>query len=160
MIERDFGAILSALHHADVEFLLVGGLAAVLNGAPLQTYDVDIVHRRTPENIDRLLPVLNDLEAVYRIQPARRLPPARSALLSAGHQNLITKYGPLDVLGAIGDEMGYDDLLPRSSELLIDKDVAIRILNLETLIEIKEQLGGEKDLAVLPILHQLLKEKK
>lgn len=64
------------------------------------------------------------------------------------------------MLGAIGDEMGYDDLLPRSSELLIDKDVAIRILNLETLIEIKEQLGGEKDLAVLPILHQLLKEKK
>ena len=33
-----------------VRFVLVGGLAAVAQGAPLTTQDVDIVHARTPEN--------------------------------------------------------------------------------------------------------------
>jgi hypothetical protein len=160
MIERDFGALLTALHDAKVEFLVVGGLAAVLNGTPVHTYDVDVVHRRTTENVDRLMPVLESLDAVYRIQPERRLRPAKSALLSTGHQNLVTRYGPLDVLGSIGEGLGYEEPLPRSSEMLIGPDLSARVLNLETLIEIKEQLGGEKDRAMLPILRRALERKK
>jgi hypothetical protein len=159
MVERDFGAVLSELQTAGVEFLIVGGLAAVLNGAPVHTYDVDVVHHRTPENIDRLIPVLESLEAIYRIQPERRLRPGKPALMSTGHQNLITKYGPLDVLGAIGEGLSYEDLLPRSTEILIREHVHVRILDLEALIEVKEQLGGEKDRAMLPILRQTLAEK-
>jgi hypothetical protein len=159
MIERDFSALLFALHDANVEFLVVGGLAAVLNGTPVHTYDVDVVHRRTPQNVDRLMPVLDALDAVYRIQPERRLRPAKSALLSTGHQNLMTKYGPLDVLGSIGERLGYEELLPHSSEMLIRSDFRARVLNLETLIEIKEQLGGEKDRAMLPVLRRTLEEK-
>jgi hypothetical protein len=34
----------------DVEFIVVGGVAAVLQGAPVVTFDLDILHRRTPEN--------------------------------------------------------------------------------------------------------------
>jgi hypothetical protein len=45
MVERDFSALLVALHDANVEFLVVGGIAAVLNGTPVHTYDVDAVHR-------------------------------------------------------------------------------------------------------------------
>ncbi len=159
MVERDFGAVLSALQAAGVEFLVVGGLAAVLNGAPVHTYDVDVVQRRTPENINRLMPVLDALDAVYRTQPERRLRPSMSALMSAGHQNLITKYGPLDVLGAIGEGLGYEELVPRSTEILIAEGVHARILNLDALIEIKERLGGEKDRAMLPLLRQTLKQK-
>lgn len=159
MIERDFSALLFALHDANVEFLVVGGLAAVLNGTPVHTYDVDVVHRRTPQNVDRLMPVLDALDAVYRIQPERRLRPAKSALLSTGHQNLMTKYGPLDVLGSIGERLGYEELLPHSSEMLIRSDFRARVLNLEILIEIKEQLGGEKDRAMLPVLRRTLEEK-
>jgi predicted nucleotidyltransferase len=160
MVEADFGAVLSALHAAGVEFLVVGGLAAVLNGTPVHTYDVDVVHHRTPENIDRLIPVLENLDAVYRVQPERRLRPGKPALMSTGHQNLITKYGPLDVLGSIGEGLNYENLLPRSTEILISKGVRVRILDLETLIEVKEQLGGEKDRAMLPILRRTLAEKK
>jgi hypothetical protein len=160
MIERDFSALLVALHDAYVEFLVVGGLAAVLNGTPVHTYDVDVVHRRTLENVDRLLPVLDSLEAVYRIQPERRLRPGKPALLSTGHQNLLTKYGPLDLLGTIGNDLGYEELLPRSAEMLIADGVRVRILNLETLIEVKEQLNGEKDRAMLPILRHTLERNK
>jgi hypothetical protein len=102
------------------------------------------------------MPVLETLDAVYRIQPERRLRPARTALMSTGHHNLLTKYGPLDLLGTIGVDLGYDELLPRSAEMLILEGVRVRVLNLETLIEIKEQLNGEKDRAMLPILRRAL----
>jgi hypothetical protein len=49
-----------------VSFVLVGGLAAVAQGAPLTTQDVDIVHARTPENLDRLMVALGKLDARYR----------------------------------------------------------------------------------------------
>ena len=47
--------LLEILQHHKVEFILVGGTAAVLQGAPLMTFDVDIVHLRSPTNIDKLL---------------------------------------------------------------------------------------------------------
>jgi predicted nucleotidyltransferase len=160
MAERRLTAMVRALHDAGIDFLVVGGLAAVLNGVPVNTFDVDVVHRRTPENVDRLLPVLESLDAVYRIQPERRLRPVRSALLSTGHQNLLTRYGPLDLLGEIGNGLGYEELVPRSSEMLIAEGVGVRVLNLETLIEVKEQLNSEKDRAMLPTLRNALSERK
>lgn len=80
--------------------------------------------------------------------------------MSTGHQNLLTKYGPLDLLGTIGADLGYEELLPRSTEILIAEDVRVRILNLEALIEVKEQLNGEKDRAMLPLLRRTLQEKR
>jgi predicted nucleotidyltransferase len=160
MVERKLTAMVRALHDAGAEFLVVGELSAVLNGAPVNTYDVHVVHRRTPGNVDRILSVLDSLNAVCLIQPQRRLRPVRSSLMSTGHQNLITKYGPLDLLGEIGDGLGYDELLPRSAEILIAEGVRVRVLNLETLIEVKEQLNGEKDRAMLPLLRRTLEESK
>jgi hypothetical protein len=160
MVERRLTAMIRALHDAGVEFLVVGGLSAVLHGAAVNTFDVDVVHRRTAENVDRLMPVIEALDAVYRIQPERRLRPAKTALLSAAHHNLITKYGPLDLLGTIGNDLGYEELLPRTVEMLIAEGVRIHILNLETLIEVKEQLNGEKDRAMLPILRGVLEARR
>jgi hypothetical protein len=159
MLKSDLSATLGALVKAGVEFVLVGGLAAVLDGAPVQTYDLDIVHSRAADNIVRLLGVLESLDAVFRIQPERRLRPTVSHLGGPGHLNLITRLGPLDVLGTIGRGLSYDDLLPHSVEMDIG-GALIRVLDLETLIAIKEELGGEKDRAVLPILRRTLAEKK
>jgi hypothetical protein len=160
MREDDFYTVLAAFHRAGVEFLVVGGLAAVLNGAPINTWDLDVVHSRDAANIARLLPVLETLDAIYRIQPERRLRPTESYLLSTGHQNLITRFGPLDLLGTIGRNLSYQDLLPHSAEMDIGEGIRIRVLDLETLIAVKEELGGEKDRAVLPTLRRTLEEKK
>src|ERR1700733_12788319 len=149
-------ATLRALSEGRVDFILVGGLSAVLSGAPVHTYDVDVVHSREPENVARLLPVLESLDAVFRIQPGRRLKPSATHLAGTGHLNLITRYGPLDLLGTIGHDLGYQELLPHSSEMDIGGGVRIRVLNLEKLIEIKEELAGEKDGAMLPILPRTL----
>ena len=159
MPQDDFFGILRGLQSGGVDFILVGGLSAVLNGAPVHSYDVDIAHSRDPANIVRLLPVLKSLDAVYRIQPERRLEPTAAHLAGPGHLNLITRYGPLDLLGVIGRDLGYVDLLPHSSEMDIGEGVRIRVLNLEKLIAIKEELGGEKDRAMLPVLRRTLEEK-
>ena len=50
----DLSAILEGLIKANIKFILVGGLAAVVQGAPVTTMDVDIVHKRSSENIIKL----------------------------------------------------------------------------------------------------------
>jgi predicted nucleotidyltransferase len=160
MQQRPLFPVLRALVEADVEFVLVGGLAAVLNGAPVHTFDVDIVHSREQANAERLLAVLDVLEAVFRAQPERRLKPTLSHLSGPGHLNLLTRFGPLDVLGSIGRGLVYEDLLPDTAVLDIGSSTTIRVLTLEKLIELKQELGGEKDRAVLPILRRTLRERE
>ena len=131
----------------------------MLHGAPVTTFDLDVVHARNRENIARLLSALDELEAVYRIQPERQLRPAESHLASPGHQLLLTKFGPLDVLGMIGKSRTWEDLRPYTRTMEIEPDVVVRVLDLEMLIAVKEELGFPKDIAVLPLLRQALKER-
>ena len=160
MVERDFFAILEALHHGGVDFILVGGLAANLDGATAKTFDIDVVHSREAGNLERLLKVLQSMEAVYRIQPERRLRPDLSHVGGRGHLNLVTRYGPLDVLCTIGRGRSYDDLLPHSVEMDVGNGVRIRVLDLETLIAVKEEVGGGKDREVLTNLRATLEEQR
>lgn len=149
--------ILSRLAAGQVDFIVVGMAAGILRGAPLATADLDIVHRRHPENVSRLLLVLGDLEAVYRHDP-RQLRPGESHLVSPGHQLLATRHGDLDCLGTIGDGRTYEDLLARAPELELRPGLVLRVIDLPTLIELKEKAGRPKDLAALPVLRATLAE--
>src|ERR1700728_3471462 len=151
-------AALRALQEGGVEFIVVGGVAAVLNGAPITTFDIDVVYSRKPGNIEALSRVLVRMDATFRAQQERRLRPAASHLAAGGHLNLLTRYGPLDLLGTIGQDMGYQELVPHSAEFDLGGGLRVRVLDLETVIELKQQLGGEKDVAVLPILRRTLSE--
>lgn len=155
----DYIALLRALHAHGVEFIVVGGVCAVLHGAPIATFDLDVVHARTPANVDRLLEALKHLGATSRSHPGRTVVPGRSHLASGGHQLLHTAHGPLDLLGSVGAGRGYTELRPNSAEVELAPDLTIRVLNLETLIELKEELAHEKDLAVLPLLRRTLQER-
>lgn len=67
MASPSLESLLATLASSDVELIVVGLLAAVAQGAPVTTHDLDIVHRRTPENVARLVDVLvNKLDARYR----------------------------------------------------------------------------------------------
>lgn len=150
---------LRTLVEYEVEFIVVGGVAAVLHGAPVNTFDIDIVHARSAVNIDRLLAALNAMDAFYRGRPGPPLAPTKAHLESAGHQLLVTRFGPLDVLGTVGDSRAYVDLMPHTVEHALGQ-ISIRVLDLETLIEIKEFVGRDKDLAVLPVLRRTLQLSK
>lgn len=154
----DFLGILRTSVEHGVDFIIVGGVSAVLHGAPITTFDLDLVHSRRSDNIDRLLSALHDLDACYRGQGDRRLIPSPEHLASPGHQLLMTRFGPLDLLGTIGRDRGYEDLIEHTAGLHVS-GLHLHVLNLETLIEVKEEVGHEKDKAILPILKRTLEEK-
>ena len=55
--------ILAVLRRHGVRFVLVGGIAAVVEGAPLTTFDIDVVHERSAANVRRLVAALAELGA-------------------------------------------------------------------------------------------------
>jgi len=154
----DYLAILRILRKHEVDFIVVGGVCAVLHGAPLMTFDLDVVHSREPENVARLVAALEELEATYRVPGHRTRRPGRSHLASAGHQLLLTRHGPLDVLGVIGQDRGYRELLPHTVSIPLGQRITVRALDLPTLIQVKAETAGEKDKAVLAVLRRTLAE--
>ena len=74
--ETGLSALLNSLLDAGIEFILVGGLSAVVQGAPITTMDVDIVHRQTDENIDRLIDFLKSIDAYHRRLDDKVIEPA------------------------------------------------------------------------------------
>src|ERR1035441_7090990 len=98
----DFQEVLRILSTHKVDFIVVGGISAALHEAPHQGLDLDIVHSHDPGNVARLLGALEELDAEYRPSGKRQLKPAESDLASKGHQLLITRFGPVDILGTIG----------------------------------------------------------
>jgi hypothetical protein len=151
---------LSDLFVRKVEFIVVGGVAAVLQGAPVQTFDLDLVYLVERANIDRLLEFLRRSDAFFRMQPERRLQPNRSHLEAGGHLKIQTRYGSSDLLEMIGANLSYANLISHSEEVEIAEGTRVRVLHLETIIEVKEQLGSDKDRAALPVLRETLRLKK
>lgn len=150
--------ILRVLVGHRVDFIVVGGLAAVIQGVPVVTFDLDIVYARDPDNVARLSAALVALDAEFRDDP-RRLRPNRSHLESAGHKLLKTKHGVLDVLGTIEEKTTYEDVLPDSEEKSVS-GMNVRVLSLERLIVVKRALTRPKDRLMLQVLEATLDEKK
>ena len=153
--------ILTALH--DVEYLLVGGFAAVLYGAPTVTADLDIMPAREDGNVARLATVLVRLQASVRepratgrrIEVTAELLKAWAASASVGGQlRTRTTAGPLDVLWRLHDGRSYADLVDRSC-LLTEDDLRVRVIGLDDLIEVKSALGRAQDRAALPYLEAI-----
>lgn len=151
----DLTTLLTGLAAAGVDFVLVGGLAAVAQGAPITTHDVDIVPRRTPDNVDRLLAFLRSIDARYRGRQDV-LRPTPSALSGGGHSLLMTDLGPLDVLGAIEEGRAFDDLVPHAIEITVG-DQRIRVLGLSMLAELKRRSTHPKDRYTLAVLEETLR---
>ncbi len=155
----DLPALLAKLCDAGVEFIVVGGAAAVIQGAPITTNDLDIVHRRTPENVARLIGLLLELDATMRYDAANReLRPTAEMLAGSGQINLSTSLGPLDPLCELARGQGYEELLPYT-ESVIGEGHELRVLDLPTLIAVKTKAGRAKDRIVLPILIATLQER-
>ncbi len=155
--ELRFDEVLRVLTRNEVEFIVVGGVAAILQGSPLTTEDVDIVYLSSEENNIRLARALGDLEACYFDPAGRQIAPDASRLASLRMHLLKTSCGRVDVLRTVGKDLGYQDLVARS-RLLDVADFGVRVLDLETIIETKEYADRPKDRYQLLFLRQLLAE--
>jgi hypothetical protein len=150
-----FVEILKVLARHEVEFILVGGVAAILEGAPVSTFDLDVVISKSAENLQRLLPALQAIDARYLDPAGRHIVPDEDKLASLRIHRLATSLGPLDVMETIGAGLAYGDLVgdTRMAEVA---GVHVRVLGLETIIRSKEQANRDKDRAMLHVLRRTL----
>ena len=156
----DFRALISLLASARIEFIIVGGAAATAHGSARLTQDLDVVYRRTEENISRLVQALAPYNPYLRGAPPS-LPFAwDEQTISKGlNFTLTTTIGALDLLGEITNGGSYDDLLPFSIHLHL-YDVECLCLGLERLIYVKRAAGRPKDLEAIAELEAILEERK
>ena len=147
--------ILKVLNAREVDFVIVGGVAGVLAGAPLVTFDLDVVFEDSPPNIERLLSALRELNARYRDPAGRTILPDKVKLKTLRLNLFDTDLGELDVLPSIGRGLTYADLLTRSHEYEVS-GLRVRAIDLPTLIEAKEIAGRPKDHQALLFLRETL----
>ncbi len=152
--------ILAALERRGVLYAVIGGLAAVIQGAPTVTFDVDITPETTVENMDRLSHALRDLDARVRtadIPEGLRFDHTGQSLSEVSVWSLTTTYGNLDIsLKPAGTE-GYGDLVDRLVHITV-MSVDVPVAALEDVIRSKEAANREKDQATLPLLRRTLEE--
>lgn len=153
----DLSAILEGLVEAGIEFILVGGLAAVVQGAPITTLDVDIVHNRSAENITKLLAFLKSINAFHRRQDDKIIGPREGDISGTGHSLFTTRFGPLDILGAIEEGKTYEDLLQHTVEIKF-RGHTIRVLDLRMLVELKRASQEPRDKQRLSVLEETLRQ--
>jgi len=155
MSRTRFQDLLAALSRERVEFILVGGWAAVVHGSAHITQDVDVCYSRSPENLERLcravLPLKPALRGAPRDLPFRLDPPTLKAGLNF---TLETELGALDLLGELSPLGGYDQVLPHSSAVPLF-GLSVRVLSLSALIRAKRAAGRPKDLLMVPELEAL-----
>jgi hypothetical protein len=150
--------LLAALSGHRVEFIVVGGVAAVLEGVGMMTDDLDVLVETSEANVERLLAALEDLEAIYRDPAGRSLRPDAERLASFRLHLLDTRLGRLDLLRTLKPgERSYAELVSRSRVYRIG-GLEIPVLELAAVIESKEAADRPKDRAALPLLRRTLEE--
>jgi hypothetical protein len=153
----DGPAILATLRRHRVEFILIGGFAAVAQGSPLPTNDVDVVPAPGRDNYARLSAALSELDARVRAAGVEPRPLVHDAdsLAAAQTWNLTTRYGDLDVTSVPAGTTGYDDLRREAFEIEL-RGVQIRLASLRDIVRSKETAGRDKDRRALPVLRELV----
>jgi hypothetical protein len=156
-------AMLRALSTHGVAFVLIGGVAARLQGAPILTQDVDITPRPDPHNLAALAAVLGDIEARLRTpsEPDGVAFPLDPAFLGQVNMwTLTTRHGDLDIIFQPAGTSGYADLISDAEQLTVamDPPLSVWVASLVDVVRSKEASGRDKDRAALPLLRRTLEE--
>lgn len=155
--EFDPAAILRVLAAHQVEYVVIGGVAAFLHGSPIPTVDVDITPRAGAENLARLSAALTELEATVRAEGTDPVPFSHDAasLAEVAVWNLTTAFGDLDIAMTPAGTRGYEDLRRDAVDLEIH-GIHVRIASLADIVRSKGAAGRDKDRRALPVLRELL----
>lgn len=152
---QEFGEFFRILSEGQVNFIIIGGVAAIMHGAARLTLDVDIVYERTDDNIARMVAALAPLKPYLRGAPVGL--PFLWDSVTIKHGLNFTLTSPLinfDCLGEIAGGGTYVDLLP-FSEMAPYQDRTYRVISLKKLIEVKRAAGRPKDFEAISELESL-----
>ena len=148
-------ALLAALTDGGVDFVVIGGIAAVLHGSPTFTHDLDIVFESSQENRERLGSVLTRLKA----KPSgvdEELPFQADARMLDRIQllTLETTAGRIDVMHPPAGAPPYEELRARAG-LVEVKGREVRVAAIDDLIAMKRAAGRPKDLGAVDELEAI-----
>lgn len=150
--------LLTALCDADVEFIIVGGVAARAHGSSRLTDDLDVSYARSPANLARLVAALAPFAPYLRGAPPGLPFDWSVATLHAGlNFTLTTSTGAIDLLGEITGGGQYEALLPHTITVTAFRR-ELQLLDLPWLIRVKRAAGRPKDLEVIAELEVLREE--
>src|SRR6266853_1898519 len=156
----NYAKALQVLTESEVQFVLIGGVAANLHGSARATFDLDLVYARDRSNIARLVKALAPYGSYLRGAPPGLPfqfdePTVRNGL----NFTLDTALGDLDLLGEVVGGGNYEQLLPYTVEVEAF-GVRIKCVALERLIQLKRAAGRPKDLEAIAELQALLEERR
>ncbi len=156
----NFREIIPLLSKAQVQFIVIGGGAAIIHGAARATYDVDVVYSRNQKNIQNLALALQSMNPNLRGAPPGLPFRWDERTIKAGlNFTLTTDLGDLDLLGEVTGGGSYEQLLPFTEEIEFF-GATCRLVTLEKLIELKRAAGRPKDFEGIAELEALLDERQ
>jgi predicted nucleotidyltransferase len=158
LAELDIQGILAELAREGVDFLVIGGVAVGYHGHVRATKDVDVVPAPDPENLERLVRVLERLGA--EVEGAEEFdsgelpdPLDPNTLALGGNWVLRTRLGRLDLMQWLGDDPLWEKLSPAAIEEWIG-EISIKFVSYDDLVELKELAARPEDLADLKRLRE------
>jgi predicted nucleotidyltransferase len=150
--EFSLSRLLHRLVRADVDFVVVGGVAVIVHASPRFTKDLDICYAPDKENLDRLGSVLVELGARLRgIEEDVPFTPDRRTLAHTQMLTLTTPDGDIDLLANPDGSPGYAAL--RRNAIRIDLEGAtVLVASIDDMIAMKRAAGRPQDLVDLESL--------
>ena len=141
--------ILHRLVDAGVEFVLIGGLAAVAHGSQFVTEDVDVCAPLSASNLQRIVAALNGLNARFsKSGCSDPLPDDPGELLGFKNLYLDTSQGPIDLLSEV-DGLGQYEQVNQGAIEMDFGEYRCRVLGIDALIAAKQAINRPKDKPVI-----------
>jgi hypothetical protein len=149
-------SMLKGLTAANVDFVVVGGVAARAHGSPRITEDLDVCYDTDEANLDRLAHVLASWNAYPRgVEPGLPFIMDRRTLTTSPILTLTTDEGWLDLLDIV-EGIGDFHAVVKASATVEGGDLEFLALDLPGLVKAKKAAGRPKDLDQLPELEALI----
>lgn len=156
----ELNRLLQRLCDAEIDFVIVGGFAAMLHGSALLTRDLDLCALLSEANVARLREALRELNPTHRFTPQRLSfldnPDPGVALRNLYLQ---TEWGPVDILGSITGVGDFERVREASIEIELFGRKC-RVIAVEDLIKAKQALGRDKDLLAVKELRAIVEKKE
>ncbi len=156
---KESHTLLKHLTDNRVEFVIIGGYAAVVYGSSMVTEDLDLCVPFSRENMHNLLNALSDAHPSHRMI-GDNLPLSESAKQLSSFRNLYltTDFGYLDLLGSVAGIGSYEDVIKESEPIELF-DFSCQVLKIDALIRAKEEMKRPKDLETVKQLKVIKSQK-
>lgn len=150
-----FVELLKRLSGAQLDFVVVGGVAATLHGASEPTRDLDVCITPSVDAWEKVAKIIAPLHPRFALTPDKRaIIPTVNELQQFKNLYVLTDLGRIDFLGEV-PPLGTLESLRENAELMTLDEIQVRVIGLDDLLRVKEHVRRPKDLEVAAELRAL-----